>query len=482
MANIAGQQPIRWQLDKLATDSSGLLVSKTGYGLDCSQASKVTGFVVDGSFPSKSSAHVAFNTGEGWFRLNTSGQAEIFSLTTPDIATIRERGNTPAELSALKDVPALAGKVAQVAIGLYTSDTVNAKPTMKLGVRYTVTEQTLQTTKLSPVYSLGDGAQIVDVKAAVTGDVIVSGQVLRPDGTQSPWLALSALSGEEAQAVQFRGVYTTPVLNGTKAEVPELLMTYSTEKAITRGDASGEVYTITEDWYIPVRQCRLTVRHSPLDRAILSAAICFRVTPKYVRSEQLGIGTGRRQTFALAHGEGVKYDSVRITVDGVDLLTGYEVNTEVGRVTCTVPEGSIVAASYTYGYDREVWQMMSVSEQWEVGDYDQTEFRYVLPDTEQARSVCAVKLILGTTTGRASGEYVGMGSGIEQSYKLRYRVKENNIRVYGNGAELSTKNWALSDNPQYIKIAAASGVRLTVTYDWLSENPNIYQLAAVFAE
>lgn len=86
------------------------------------------------------------------------------------------------------------------------------------------------------------------------------------------------------------------------------------------------------------------------------------------------------------------------------------------------------------------------------------------------------------TSGHINNEVLGTATGNARSYRLAKRVLDGKITITTNGNTLSTKNWRLLDDPQYISVAAPAGQTVRASYDWLSETPTVYQFAGVFAE
>jgi len=198
------------------------------------------------------------------------------------------------------------------------------------------------------------------------------------------------------------------------------------------------------------------------------------------RGETLGIGSGGRKTFQLAHTGGIKYDSFKLYYDNIQVFDTFELNCEVGRVTCEAPEGVIVSCDYAYGWDYEQWHQMTLTSRYAMEDYDQSEFRY--SQTDNTKSMAAIKIVLGMTSGHITGEVIGNGAGTARSYKLSHRILDGKISLTANNATVNSKNWLLLDDPQYVSVAAGSGQVIRATYDWISESPVVYQFAAVFAE
>lgn len=482
MANITSQNNIRYCIDNLDTNSYGTFITDS-FAINCTNATSCTGFNLSYSMPANSFLYFLFLISGSWCRLNTSGQAEIISSVNPDFDTLQQKGSTPAELLALSNIPAFVGKNIGVAVGLSSSDPANSLPRVKLSVKCVTGSQILQTSRYSPVYDL-QNSQILKINAPMTqsgsGKVTLYAQAKDKENNLSAWLPVENLYGKFINSLQFRADYSVNNIDNSSASLDAAQIVYSHGNSITDDGTSGELISHTENWYMNIRQCRMTVKHAPLQLSKIRAFAAMRKAPAIVKNENLGIGTGARKTFQLAHTGGIKYDSLQIYFDNVRQYSDFEINTQVGRITCNAPEGVIITCDYEYGWDNEDWQEMNLQHLLSFMDYDQSEFILTLPDN--SLSVCAVKISLDMQSGNITKENIGKGTGKSQTYKLSRRVDDGSITIYQNNSVLSEKNYFLHDDTQFITISAASGAALTASYKWISDTPIIYQFAAVFAE
>lgn len=482
MANIINQNNIRYCIDSLDTNSYGTFITDA-YAVNCVNATKCTGFNLDYAMPANSFLFFLFLINNSWCRLDNSGEAVTVQNSTPDFDALQSRGNTPSELLALNNIPAFVGKNIGVAVGLMSFDPDNAIPRVKLEVKCETSSQILKTSRFSPVYSF-QNAQIIKFNAPMTqsgsGNVALYAQVKDENGKLSEWLPAENFNGKIISALQFRADYSVSALDDSFANLTGAQMVYSLGNSITDGNNSGELISHTENWYMNIKSCRMTIKHDPLELSKIRAFVAMRKTPAIVRGENLGIGTGGRKTFQLAHVNGVKYDSVRIYFDNIRQYSDFEINTEVGRVTCNAPEGVIISCDYEWGWDSENWQELTKTQTISFMDYDQSEYALTLPDN--SLSVCALKISLDMQSGNITRENIGKGTGKTQTYKLSRRVDDGSITIYQNSTALSAKNYYLHDDTQYISISAASGATLYASYKWISDTPIIREFAAVFSE
>ena len=484
MSDILSQNPIRYQIDNLSYAVSGVIASNDSTLVNLAGASRVTGITIHGTQPSGTNRWFAFRVGNAWGRLTTAGAFQAFTDNNASYSNVAAYGNTATELSSLTDIPALAGKSFGVAIALYAEDPDNARPSARLTFTCTTQTQQLTNTQYSPVYELGSGSQIISLNADTEtfsgGSVEVLAQATLEDGTLTGWKALDTFTGAKAKSIQLRGDYKASVIGQSSAQITNAYVIYSNGSSLTSGLTNGEIITLTRDWYMPLHQCRLTINHAPLVNSTLRAYVAFREQPVSIRGETLGIGSGGRKTFQLAHTGGIKYDAFKLYYDNIQVFDTFELNCEVGRVTCEAPEGVIVSCDYVYGWDYEQWHQMTLSSRYAMEEYDQSEFRY--SQSDNVKSMAAIKIVLGMTSGRINNEVIGTGAGTARSYKLSHRILDGKISLTANNVTINSKNWLLLDDPQYVSVAVGSGQVIRASYDWISEPPIIYQFAAVFAE
>lgn len=484
MANITSQNNIRYAIDKFTTDLKGVLISDA-FAFDLSSASQITGLNLDYSQPTGTEIYLLFCVNGKWGSLSSAGMSEI-SASIIDFDTLKSFGNTPASLSGLSNISALAGQAVRVAVGLFSSDPQNAVPKIKISADCKNSSQILNFSKLSSIYNL-ENSQIISVDSSPalkgSGSVSLFGQATFSDGSISDWQALNNFIGQSVSQLQIRADYSVSDLNSS-ASIKDIKIVYSSSVSQSVASASGTNYTQlfsnTTNWYMNIKSCRLTVKHSPLENSYIKCYAAFRKAPKEIQSENLGIGTGSKKTYQLAHTNNIQYDSVKLFFDGQPVYSSFEINTLAGRVTLTAPEGVIITASYSYDWEAENWQEMTESYSLSYDDYDQTEFR--LFTSGQDFYICAIKIIMDAENGHITSERLGTGASITQTYKLSHRVKDGNISVRVNGSELAAKNYSLHDDGLYISIAADAGKTITANYDWAADFPQVYQFAAVFSE
>lgn len=492
--NISTIDNSRYTLDKLSELAYGTAYSIAGTGLDFSQASSVNGFNITSSMPANTDIRIAFCESSDWFTLDASGNRVHLSDNIPDFSVLSAGGNTPGQLNALSSVPSFAGKIIRVAVALSSTDINSARPSVSIAAKASVASQTNSFTEYSPVYELGDNATVtalnVDTTTTGGGTITVSGKAFYDDGSESDWLSPSQFTGIKAKAVQVKAVYFVPSPGTGSAKIKQLELHYQNGGASAGG--SGKLISITQDWYTPIKACRVNINHSPLDGSTMKVFAALRKAPVQVIGERLGISPADRNTYQLGHTDGIRYDSFKLYYDGQEIYSGFNLNCEVGRVTCTAPEGSIITCSYEYGWDKESWQELSLSSRSSLPDYDMSEYRLETSSTDTL-TVGAILIETAGTSGHCGEDRLGFATGRSQTVRLAYPVAKN-LYIEGGGTEkrpdghyvdffqVDPKNYTLLDNPRLLRIAAKAGTWLRANYDWASEPVKIYQVATVFSD
>ena len=505
MANILAQNSIRYNLDTLKTETHALIVMKAGHFLDCTQATSINGFILNYSQPANTRIAFLFTTGDtvdnsqmyaegtthggaisqdtargAWFKLNSGGYAEIVNTQSLDYESVINEGNTPQELAQILSIPAFKGYRVRVAIALLSTDS-NAAPSVSLLIRaQNNTQQTIKT-EYSPLFEFGDNAQIVniiaDTESENSGEVLIHGDInINESGN---WELINSLAGKTAKTLQLRATLTAPTIGTSTAKVNKVSIIHSTGTGIINGDGVCEIVSKTHNWYKPVKHCRVVVKHAPFDESSMKVYASFRPQPVICQNETLGTGDDRLHTYQLRNPHGINLESVKVYYDGEQIFSGYEVNCEVGRITCTPPVGVLVTCDYEFGWSNENWQELNFQQLTRKPDYDESEY-YLRVD--EAGYICTLKIALHMKTGSTTGEIIGKGTGQEKTFKLAHRVLDGEINIFSNNQALNDKNFYILDDPQYVKIAAPNGTTLKTNYSWVSETPVIYEFYSIFSE
>ena len=503
MSKILSQNPIRFNIDTLKTDSHALIVMRPGNFLDCTGATSINGFNLNYSQPANTKIAFLFSTGDkldysqmhlddstggssisqqtatgSWFRLKSNGTAQLVESQYLTYESVIEEGNTITEIAALTNIPAFKGYRVRVAIALLSSDS-NSVPYVSLSIKATNSTQQVTKIEYSPLYELGDDAQIINVIASTEANNSGNVQIHADIDEANDWQLINNLVGKSAHTLQLRATLTAPQINSSTAKINNAKIIYSSGSGIISGDGVSEIVSKTHNWYKPVKHARVVVKHAPFIESSMKVYASFRALPSMCENETLGTGDGRLQVYQLRNSKGINLESVKVYYDNQQIFSGYEVNCEVGRVTCTPPAGVLVTCDYEYGWTDENWRELAFTQLTRKSDYDESEYYLRVNNPGY---ICAVKIALHTKTGTITGESIGKGTGRAATYKLTHIVREGNITITANNANLDAKNFSILDDGQFIKIAATNGATLKANYSWISETPIIYEFHSVFNE
>ena len=467
-------------LDTLSGLSWGIIASKPDTGLDCRMMDAVTGFNITASQPDGTEIYLAFSAdGSDWFRLAANGTPISISSGIPDFDTLRISGNNIASLRALTNIPAFARKLVRVTAGLSSNNPANVKPSLNLSVKGSTASQTTSFTEYSPVYDLGSNAVISDIpfETVLSGgaSVSVSAKITNEEG-ESEWLSVPRVIGKSAKSIQLKADYYSPQPGVSSAKLSSLYVQY-TKNAAGAPLSGGRIYSVTEDWHMNIKSARITVRHSPLEQSGMKVYAAFRKSPGHVINHQLGISPSAKKTYDLPKKGGIRYDSFRLFSDNQELSSGFELNSEAGRVTLTAPEGSVITCSYDYGWDLENWKELTLDNRVSLDDYDISEYKISISDNNY--SAASFMIESNCTSGHEYNELLGRADGNMQTYQLKHRAV-NIPSVTYNNIILARKNFTLLEDSRLVRVAAPAGSYIRASYEWQSEPVQIHQVCAVY--
>ena len=351
---------IRYATDEFAFNKAGLTYTNTP--LDCTAFTSVNGFTTAGTQPTNTDRRVAFKVGNTWYKVTGTGAVTLTSLPTQTVTaeSLLSEGNTVTELDAATSVAGFIGKSVGVAIALVAPGDATTLPTLQLGIKGLNIQDQFTKVDYSPEYTLSnkEDVTVVNLTAITTttnGGTVTVEASIKQAGTWSAYMPLVSAKGQKASAVKFKATYTVTVIGTSSATVNSVSILYRSNNAVVSG-STADVLTTTEDLGLSMRHARCMVKHQPLRDATLKAYVAFRDTSVERDMIQIGTGTGERQTITLAD-NGINHNTLRLFY-GSQPLFDYDYNTELSQISCTVPVGSIIFASYSCGWQPETWVPM----------------------------------------------------------------------------------------------------------------------------
>lgn len=481
---------IRYGTDEITLTKKGLTYNNTP--LDCAAMSSVTGFTLNGTQPSSTDRRVAFKVDGTWYKLVGAGAATLSALPTQALTddSVLAEGNTVAELAAITSIPAFVGKSVYVAIAMSAPGDATVLPTLSIVVNGVAsTSQTTKSVLSAPITLAVEAVEVVDLAASVIATDGASAAVtvsLQQNGSWSNYLPLSQARRQMATAIQFKADYAVATIGTGSAKVDRVTASYRSNSAPVSGD-TAEIISVTEDFDgVGMRFGRITVRHQPLQDAQLGAMIAMRTTPKVRERINIGVGNGNRQTLdlkpqgATAVDTGVNHNTIRLWHGAAEVFD-FDYNTQLSQVSTTAPDGVTVFASYSYGWEPELWVDMTkgTTQSYDDPNVQSTEFTYILPSAEAAKGVSAVKVLLKKPGGTVTAAALGTATGKTQMVVLDHAAKLATVQV---ASSAGTASWSYDESSRILTFVGTKGASLAVSYDWTAETPVVYALVAAWTE
>jgi hypothetical protein len=461
---------------------AGLCISKSPINL--LDKTSITGITTEGIQPANTTRHVAFKVDDAWKKLTigNGGAATLTNLATQNItaASLISEGNTVAELANVTSVPGFVGKLVYPAVALYAGESATVMPTFGMTIEGEIdtTINTYTYTDYSQEYVLSTEADVpivscvADTTTTGNGSVDITARIKQGD-TWSEYMSLESLHMKEANAIQLKAVYNVQTTSGADScTIDKVTITYNTAGAIV-SDATTEIVTVTQEFTNDLTYVHAYAKHEALNDAEIKAFCSLRKTPQKRTMYQIGNGTGANRVYQLQD-TGVNQDTLMIYVDG-NIVQDFSYNTETSQVSLTAPNGSVVSASYEYGWESSDWiEMTKGTTQVNDSGLYTTEYTYVIPTHEQSLTVTAVKYALVRPEGTVTNETIGVGTGKRQLFQLPHIAKKETMQCSGQ--------WNFDQETNILTVIAPEGSDIVVSYNWIAETPKIYGIAAGWAE
>ena len=463
-------------------DKQGLCISKSPINL--LDKTSITGITTEGIQPANTYRHVAFKVDDAWKKLTiaSGGAATLTDLATQAITaeSLISEGNTAAELANVTSVPGFVGKLVYPAVALYAGESATVMPTFGMTIEGEIdtTINTYTYTDYSQEYVLSTEADVpivscvADTTTTGNGSVSITARIKQGD-TWSEYMSLESLHIKEANAIQLKAVYNVQTTSGADScTIDKVTITCNTAGAIV-SDATTEIVTVTQEFTNDLTYVHAYAKHEVLNDAEIKAFCSLRKTPQKRTMYQIGNGTGANRVYQLQD-SGVNQDTLMIYVDG-NIVQDFSYNTETSQVNLTAPNGSVVSASYEYGWESSDWiEMTKGTTQVNDSGLYTTEYTCVVPTHEQSLTVTAVKFALVRPEGTVTNETIGVGTGKRQLFQLPHIAKKEIMQCSGQ--------WNFDQETNILTVIAPEGSDIVVSYNWIAETPKIYGIAAGWAE
>ena len=161
--------------------------------------------------------------------------------------------------------------------------------------------------------------------------------------------------GKTVDALAFKYTRAVTEIDGADSACAGRYTVTHTEDvdSIVFGD-TADLYTITKNYFLPLKYCAVIVKHEELNGAGLKAFAKFDPGAYTVTKRNIGTGTGSKQTITLPTAKYFKPSSLRVFVDNVE-TTKFDFDVNNNSVTLTATAGAAITATYNYNYPAETW-------------------------------------------------------------------------------------------------------------------------------
>lgn len=462
----------------LTYDNKGLAITKKPVNL--LDKTSVKGFTIKGIEPVDTNRRVAFKVDDVWNKIQSDGKLSPLAMQKITANSILSEGNTVAELEAVTDVPAFAGKLVYPAVALYASEEAEVMPTFGMTIKAEIdtTVNVYSYTAYSQEYAISDGTDVPIVSVVAETETTGNGKVditarIKENGEWSDYMPLNSVQMKTASGIQLKALYTVQSTDGRdSAKIKDVIIKYNTGGAVT-SNSTTDIVTVTERFTNDLTYVHAYIKHKELNDAKIKVYCSLRKTPSKRIMYQFGNGTGALKTFKLPDA-GINQDTLLIYVDG-RIAYDFGYNTETSEVTISADKDTVLSASYEYGWEKSEWIEMEqgVSQVNDSGAYT-TEYAYTVPKHDGEYTVTAIKYELLRPEGHVDNEIIGVGTGKRQIIQLPHFARKETIVCNGK--------WSYDYDSKRLTIIAPEGEDIAISYDWIAESPQVYGVMAGWAD
>ena len=478
-----------WKLARY--DKKGLLIAKTPISL--LDESKVKGFTIEGIQPANTNRKVAFKVNNKWNKLTTEGALSPLPTQAITSDSVLAEGNTVKELTALTNVPSLAGKLVYPAFALYASSGATVMPTIGMTVKAEIdtTVDVYTKTAYSQEFVLHNERDVlvksitVDSNTKGNGKITLKARYATFDETASTkegaeltekwsdYVDLLSVINKKCHKLQIKADYQVSITNGSdSATLNDVIITYARE-VVAKADGTTDLVTLTEKFTNDLTYAHAYIKHKELIDADLKAYVRLQKTPKKAEFKLIGYGTGARKTYKVTD-NGINQDSLMVYVNG-KAVYDFDFNTETSEITLVADVDVPINASYEYDWElfNYVEMQKGVSQINDSGAYT-TEYAYIIPAHEGELTVTAIKYELIRPEGKVTNDVIGVGTGKRQIIQLPHFARKETIQCNGK--------WSYDYDSKRLTVIAPEGDNIVISYDWIAESPVVYGVMAGWAD
>ena len=469
----------------------GLLTAKNPISL--LDKISIKGFTIDGVQPANTNRKVAFKVDNKWNKLTTEGALSPLPTQAITSDSVLAEGNTVAELTALTNVPSLAGKLVYPAFALYADSEATVMPTIGMTVKAEIdtTVNVYTKTAYSQEFVLHNKRDVLVKSISVDSNTKGNGKVtlkaryatfdetaITEEGAEltekwSDYVDLLSVINVKCHKLQIKADYQVSITDGSdSATLNDVIITYAKD-VVAKADGTTDLVTLTEKFTNDLTYVHAYIKHAPLIDADLKAYVRLQKTPKNAEFKLIGYGTGARKTYKVTD-DGINQDSLMVYVNG-KVVYDFDFNTETLEITLVADVDVPINATYEFGWElfNYVEMQKGVSQVNDSGAYT-TEYSYTIPEHEGEYTVTAIKYELIRPEGKVADEVIGVGTGKRQIIQLPHFARKETISCNGK--------WSYDYDSKRLTVIAPADTDIVISYDWIAESPVVYAVMAGWAD
>ena len=446
---------------------------KSRQPLDFTYETSCSGLNISGTEPTGTSRRIVFEIDGKLFRF-VNNLLDIYD-ERGEFADIIREGNTVGELLALteNELAAFVGKKVYPWIALEAPADSAVMPKIKISANVKSYNDVYTKTTYSPIYELkrsGDACKITDVVVNKTtnGNAIatVKCKFRHPvRGWSEDWVALSEVRLQLATAIQFQITYVLTTLDGSdSAEITSVDVRYTTDSDRLSGEIT-EIVTAPQEFYSDLGTCYALIKHSELRDCTLQAYVHFSQPAVKRENVLIGVGTGASQEIIIKFNgvveKNIAQDTIHLEVGG-KTFSGFHFDTQNSTITLTAEVNAPIYASYECNTEDDLWREMTADTVTEREGIFSSRFIFRLTDSTN-KKVSAVKFRFSRNSGHVESQFSSTGK--VQMLALPHRAIAETVSCGGN--------WKYDETSQILKVVAATGENISVSYDWRGDFPDV---------
>lgn len=367
--------------------------------------------------------HIAMET-----LINPDSWLGVSAYTVDDITAdiVLENGNTITSLQALNGLELASGNIEakrRLFPVIAVKATGNKAPKVKMSVKVSNRQPKTEHESTRAV-GFDNLTKIIALTPEIktTGNAtatVTAAYKTAADGEYSDFAPVKNLVGKNVYGIKFKRQINVSEVDGSdKAEINVYGKFTEDVECPVFGDYA-DIYSITKNYYLPLKYCVVVVKHAELSGARIKAFVKTAPSILSAISRQLGTGTGSQQTFSLPASGLVDVSTLQVYINGTQTYN-YNYRVEQNELTITAPAGANITASFHYKHFPEEWiELTADATQHDISDGKfTTRFYSKITDTDAYVSAVRLRLFRAPENPEQTLTLPLTPTGEEQSYKL----------------------------------------------------------------